>query len=261
MTRHDRPASTEKDVRAVVEDVDALLDPGAEYCDCADHPVPVFVGTKYGIPYDLRRPTAERVKATWWDPTSDKVLVSRAFGAGWAVNLGALAVKAGAIEPDAEDVPFGSTPDVAFRAAAVGPALLAAVVAAHYAVRGRSLPETLPSHWNLAGTVDGTVSKTVAAVIDVVTAAAGAGLAAYGALSSGDGGRRAGLVASGAAAATASAMVTVGRVTATPKAPWFGPSLLAGIGGAVGATLLGLARAGRKAEQRRDLGGGPGAAN
>lgn len=251
--RHDSPASA--DLRDVSEDVDLLLDLDARNHDDGRSPEPVRgTGAVLGVPYDLRRPTAERVKATWWDPTSDKVLVPRAFGAGWAVNFGALAVKVGAIEPDAEDVPFASTPDAAFRAATLGPAVLAAAVVAHYAVRGHSLPETLPNHWNLAGTVDGTVSKPVAAVIDIVIATTGAGLAAYGALSSGDGGRRAALVVSGAATAVASAMITVGRVAAQGKAPWFGPSLLAGIGGAVGASFLGLARAGRRAEQRRDLG-------
>lgn len=251
--RPDRPASA--DLKAVSEDVDLLLDLDARNHDDGRSPEPARgTGTVLGVPYDVRRPTAERVKATWWDPTSDKVLVPRAFGAGWAVNFGALAVKAGAIEPDAEDVPFASTPDAAFRAAAVAPALLAAAVVAHYAVRGRSLPETLPNHWNLAGTVDGTVSKPVATVIDIVTATAGAGMAAYGALSSGDGGRRAGMVVSGTATAAVSAMITVGRVAAQGRAPWFGPSLLAGLGAAVGASFLGLARAGRKAEQRRDLG-------
>lgn len=248
MTRRDRPASA--DLQAVRQDVDVLLSH-----DDGRSPEPVRgTGTVLGVPYDLRRPTAERIKATWWNPTSDRVLVPRVFGAGWAVNFGALAVKAGAIEPDAEDVPFASTPDAAFRVAVAGPAVLAAAVVAHYAVRGRSLPETLPNHWNLGGTVDGTVSMPVAAVMDIVAATAGAGLAALGAFGSGGGGRRAGLVTVGAGVAATSAMITVGRVAAQGKAPWFGPSLLAGIGGAVGATLLGLARAGRRAEQRRDLG-------
>jgi hypothetical protein len=252
-TRPDRPASA--DLQAVAEDVDLLLDLDAQNNDDGRSPESVRgTGTVLGVPYDLRRPTAERLKATWWDPTSEKVVVPRAFGAGWAVNFGALAVKAGAIEPDAEDVPFASTPDAAFRAAAVGPAVLAAAVVAHYAVRGRSLPEMLPNHWNLVGEVDGTVSKPVATVIDIVTATAGAGLAALGAFGARDHGTRTGLVAAGAGTAATAAMITVGRVAAPGKAPWFGPSLLAGLGGAAGATLLGLARAGRRAEQRRDLG-------
>ena len=251
--RHDSPASA--DLRAVAEDVDLLLELDARNHDDGRSPEPVRgTGTVLGMPYDLRRPTAERLKATWWDPASEKVLVPRAVGAGWAVNFGALAVKLGVIEPDAEDVPFAATPDAAFRAAAVGPAVLAAAVLAHYAVRGRSLPETLPNHWNLVGEVDGTVSRPVAAVIDIVTATTGAGLALCGGLSTSHGGRRAGLLASGTAAAAAATMTTVGRVAAQGRAPWFGPSFLTGLGAAVGTSLLGLARAGRRAEQRRDLG-------
>lgn len=85
--RPDRPASA--DLKAVSEDVDLLLDLDARNHDDGRSPEPARgTGTVLGVPYDVRRPTAERVKATWWDPTSDKVLVPRAFGAGWAVNFG-----------------------------------------------------------------------------------------------------------------------------------------------------------------------------
>lgn len=250
-----RTRRTDPRLDSLSRDVDALL---AQQTPTPDDGRPARsargAGRVLGVPYDLRRPTAERVSATWWDPTLGKVLVPRAVGAGWAVNFGALAVKAGVIEADAEDVPFASTSDAAFRAAAVGPAVLAAAVVAHYAVRGRSLPETLPNHWTLVGEVDGTVCLPVAAVTDVVTAAAGAGLAVLGGFGSGSGGRRAGLIGAGAGTAALSALLTVGRVAAAGRAPWFGPALLTGLAGAVGGTLLGLARAGRAAEQRRDLG-------
>ena len=42
------------------------------------------------VPYDLRPPTAARVKAAWWSPDNPRIVTDRAFGVGWAVNLGRL---------------------------------------------------------------------------------------------------------------------------------------------------------------------------
>ena len=42
------------------------------------------------VPYDLRPPTVARVKAAWWSPDNPRILTDRAFGVGWAVNLGRL---------------------------------------------------------------------------------------------------------------------------------------------------------------------------
>lgn len=42
------------------------------------------------VPYDLRPPTLARVRAAWWDPDDERLLTPRAFGVGWAVNLGRL---------------------------------------------------------------------------------------------------------------------------------------------------------------------------
>ena len=39
------------------------------------------------IPYDLRVPTVERVKAAYWDPESDQVFTDKVIGVGWAVNV------------------------------------------------------------------------------------------------------------------------------------------------------------------------------
>lgn len=44
------------------------------------------------VPYDFRRPTFERIRDTFWDPTG-KVLVGRPFGVGWTINAGALVAK------------------------------------------------------------------------------------------------------------------------------------------------------------------------
>lgn len=54
-----------------------------------------WTGTALGAPYDLRRPTVERVLAPHLDP--DGPLVGpQGWGVGWAVNLGALARRLGA---------------------------------------------------------------------------------------------------------------------------------------------------------------------
>ena len=40
------------------------------------------------IPYELRPPTLERVRETYWDPDDEHVLKSPVWGVGWAVNVG-----------------------------------------------------------------------------------------------------------------------------------------------------------------------------
>ena len=41
------------------------------------------------VPYDFRRPTLERVRRTFWDPDGP-LLPGKAWGVGWALNLGAV---------------------------------------------------------------------------------------------------------------------------------------------------------------------------
>lgn len=40
------------------------------------------------VPYDLRIPTLERMKAAWWNPDDEHILTPRAWGVGWSVNVG-----------------------------------------------------------------------------------------------------------------------------------------------------------------------------
>ncbi|HXV58983.1 MAG TPA: DUF5808 domain-containing protein [Gaiellaceae bacterium] len=40
------------------------------------------------VPYDFRLPTLERIRSAWWAPDDSRILTDRAFGVGWAVNLG-----------------------------------------------------------------------------------------------------------------------------------------------------------------------------
>jgi hypothetical protein len=42
------------------------------------------------VPYDFRKPTMERFRATYWDPEGP-VLAAKAWGVGWAPNFGAVA--------------------------------------------------------------------------------------------------------------------------------------------------------------------------
>src|SRR5579872_4418402 len=39
------------------------------------------------VPYDFRRPTAERIRATFWNKDTSRILVPQAFGVGWTINF------------------------------------------------------------------------------------------------------------------------------------------------------------------------------
>jgi hypothetical protein len=43
------------------------------------------------VPYDLRPPSLERVRQSWWNPESERLLTPQVFGVGWAINVGRLA--------------------------------------------------------------------------------------------------------------------------------------------------------------------------
>ncbi|HEV7236319.1 MAG TPA: DUF5808 domain-containing protein, partial [Ktedonobacteraceae bacterium] len=44
-------------------------------------------GTLFGIPYDFRRPTIERLREAFWNKDTPRVLVPHAFGMGWSINF------------------------------------------------------------------------------------------------------------------------------------------------------------------------------
>lgn len=44
------------------------------------------------VPYDLRMPTVDRIKSTFWNPDGP-IITDRAFGVGWTLNLGAIVAK------------------------------------------------------------------------------------------------------------------------------------------------------------------------
>lgn len=211
-----------------------------------------------GFPKLLRglRPSGigERIATTWWNPADNRILAPRAVGLGWDLNFGALAVRAGLIEPDAEAIPFSATPRAAFGQAALLPVGLAAAVVAHYLIRGRSLPTQLPDHWDVWGTPDRWTSRRRAAITDIAVTGATAAAAAWAATDQASPGpRRAGIQAMAASLATVAAVVTVARSLKPGRRVWLGPGMALLSGASAAATLGWLARAGRAAEIAGDL--------
>lgn len=200
---------------------------------------------------------SERIVRTMWAPQDPRLFLPRVVGLGWDLNFGALAVRLGLIEPDAEDVPFASVPDSAFRTALALPAAFGVATVAHYAVRGPSLPARLPNHFDGAGRPDRWVSKGVAATTDVALAVLPTAWAAWSVQTRRPVAGRVAALALAASTGGAAAALTVSRSEAADGRAhrWVGPLTLAGVLVPLGGTLLGLARAGRRAELRRDLGG------
>lgn len=96
-----------------------------------------WTGTLFGVvPYDFTVPTPDKIRHRLWDPRSDRLWGPHLFGAGWAPNVGALAVRAGLIEPDAEDDPLNTFPGEAWAAVVAVPAALAGAAA----LTGRDRP-------------------------------------------------------------------------------------------------------------------------
>ena len=60
-------------------------------------------GVFYGIPYDFRVPTPERIRERLWNPDDPRVLTPMVFGAGWSINFYQAGVDMGLIEPPASD--------------------------------------------------------------------------------------------------------------------------------------------------------------
>ena len=48
-------------------------------------------GRFLGLPFDWRRPTADKVKARAWDPDNHRAFVPKAFGWGYSLNFAELA--------------------------------------------------------------------------------------------------------------------------------------------------------------------------
>lgn len=44
-------------------------------------------GSVFGLPYDFRFPTLERVQSTLWNKDNPQLLVPKMFGVGWDINF------------------------------------------------------------------------------------------------------------------------------------------------------------------------------
>jgi len=44
-------------------------------------------GSVFGLPYDFRFPTFERIRSTLWNKDNPQLLVPHAFGIGWSINF------------------------------------------------------------------------------------------------------------------------------------------------------------------------------
>ncbi len=44
-------------------------------------------GSMFGLPYDFRFPTIERIQSTLWNKENPQLLVPKAFGMGWDINF------------------------------------------------------------------------------------------------------------------------------------------------------------------------------
>jgi hypothetical protein len=44
-------------------------------------------GHVFGIPYDFRVPTVERIRAKVWNKNTSQILMPHVFGVGWSINF------------------------------------------------------------------------------------------------------------------------------------------------------------------------------
>jgi hypothetical protein len=51
------------------------------------------------VPYDFRIPSLERVRDSYWNPSSSRIFTDRPLGVGWAVNIPAVLRRLGVMSP------------------------------------------------------------------------------------------------------------------------------------------------------------------
>lgn len=245
------PSATLDDVRRVIEELGPLGPASADGGDPG-----LLHGTWLGMPYDLRVPSLDKVRAAWWDPANPRIFVPRVFGGGWDLNFGGLAVRAGLIEPDAEDSPLALVPRRTLGVAQLIPVGLAAAIALSFLARRRTLPARVPTKWTLGGRVrrTATPARAVTPPLLVATGASAASslvLARHRPTPGTAVAVSAATVASALAATSwAQTLLGAGR---TRLPAWVGPLAAVIPPGATFAMLVTLARAGRRAEIGGDL--------
>ncbi len=101
-----------------------------------------------GIPVGISGAYSKEARRAQFEPRNPKLFVGRKFGAGWDLNMGALAVKLGLVGPNAslEDVE-SDIPEEVVRALRIAPLVGAGAVAAVALVIG-STSRKLPTAWN-----------------------------------------------------------------------------------------------------------------
>jgi hypothetical protein len=213
-------------------------------------------GRILGVPYDYR-PTPSRIGSRIWNPRDPRVFMPHLMGIGWTVNLGAVAVRLHLIEPDAEDEPFAAVSNRAFLFALLVPLGLTALIVGTFLGLRSVLPSMLPTHWNLAGTPTEYGRQGAQFGFLVAMASLPTLWALWAVATQRPSLSRAALIGVASlfsAIAAGSWVLTLVTVLAPPvhrSMPLLSilPGFLVPL-----AVLLGLARAGRAAEQRRDLG-------
>lgn len=100
----------------------------------------------------------KQARARIWDPTNPKLFVPRAFGLGWRLNVGALAVKLGWLRPDDVDADVvAAIPEEVRRLQRVLPYLAAGEATLYALLAARK--ERVPRHWDAVGRVDGWMNR------------------------------------------------------------------------------------------------------
>jgi hypothetical protein len=138
-----------------------------------------LTGRLLGMPYDIRSPTSERYTSRLWNPLDRRIFPPKAWGMGWTINFGALAVRLRIVRPDDEDIPFAAVPPRIVAATLVPPLAVLVVFAVLAAVGWAHLPLAVPTHWGLTGGPDGYGSRISALAFPAVMAVVPAALAVW----------------------------------------------------------------------------------
>ena len=256
LERLDADATTDDDVARLIAELGSPESVSAALGVTGQAPNTRGSGRVLGIPYDVRVPTAERIAERLWNPRDPRIWMPRVFGMGWDLNMGAVAVRLNLIEPDSEDMPFESTPQRIFAAALAVPVLMTVAMLVSYLALQSTLPAELPAHWNVQGVADNFWDQATAFGVLFLMALVPTLWAAWSVFT-----RRPALLR-GATIGFATLFASLGSLlwlltlmTALTDfvAWWFSPLLIAVAIAVPFGILLWLARAGRKAEQRRDL--------
>lgn len=252
-------AGTSEDAERVLSELgppEALAAAYAEGLRSQEGP-PGVSGRCLGVPYDMRTPSSERFASRWWNPLDRRILVPKALGVGWTVNLGALAVLTHLVHPDDEDVPFGAVPPRIVAATLVFPLVAFVAFTALAAESWSHLPAQVPTHWGISGEADGRGSRLSTLLFLSVMTAVPVALPAWVHLRRRPSLNRTGVSAMSLSLTTLALAVLVQTLFTLGGGVGLWPMWL-GVVCSVGSSfvlLVCVSRIGRAAEQHRDLSG------